>query len=556
MRIRFKLVLAIAAVLLGLLLLSWRGTITLNNAGRTAQQIADSAIFGMNEARLGLSAFSQMKVALRDVRMAATPADARQAASRFASEVAQFEKSWQQLSSHLLSPQLLGDAQKIAASVASWRSAAEPYLPGRGAHVGDLTVPDLLDAKSKEISTSIDRLVTAIGNDIEAARNALNHDIASDTRLFIGISLACAVVMMAIMAWVTLSVSGGLTLARVVAARIRGGDFTTPVGNVRRDEFRELLADLDAMRQGLLDQSLAIAQSARDANHGREAAEANRDRLRALSSEFDTASQALVQDLQQGAGKLRGTAQSLSGLAKETNHCADGVRSVSSITANSVRSASAAAEQLAQSIDEITENVRLSTRLTTEAVDRARQGNQTTQSLAESAQRVEQVVKLISQIASQTNLLALNATIEAERAGESGRGFAVVASEVKSLSQQTARATEEISSLVSQIQSASNQSIKVIQSVGEKIEGLSQVATKISQAVHGQQKASSEIAQIVHETVVHMEEVSRNIDAVLTAAETTQSGATEVLNSAVGLQDISGSLSGQITHFLATVRAA
>ncbi len=64
--------------------------------------------------------------------------------------------------------------------------------------------------------------------------------------------------------------------------------------------------------------------------------------------------------------------------------------------------------------------------------------------LAEAAQKIDDVVKLIQSVAGQTNLLALNATIEAARAGAAGKGFAVVASEVKALAVQTAKATDVI----------------------------------------------------------------------------------------------------------------
>jgi methyl-accepting chemotaxis protein len=72
-------------------------------------------------------------------------------------------------------------------------------------------------------------------------------------------------------------------------------------------------------------------------------------------------------------------------------------------------------------------------------------------SLTEGAQKIGEVVDLINGIAGQTNLLALNTTIESARAGDAGKGFAVVASEVKSLANQTAKATEEVASQITSI---------------------------------------------------------------------------------------------------------
>ena len=87
--------------------------------------------------------------------------------------------------------------------------------------------------------------------------------------------------------------------------------------------------------------------------------------------------------------------------------------------------------------------------------------------LAEGAQKIGDVVGLISTIAGQTNLLALNATIEAARAGDAGKGFAVVASEVKSLANQTAKATDDISQQIAQIQAATKEAVAAIEAISQ-----------------------------------------------------------------------------------------
>ena len=97
----------------------------------------------------------------------------------------------------------------------------------------------------------------------------------------------------------------------------------------------------------------------------------------------------------------------------------------------------------------------------------------TVRSLAAAAERIGAVVKLIEAIASQTSLLALNATIEAARAGAAGRGFAVVASEVKTLAQQTAKATGEIGAQIHDIQHAVNETVEAIAGVSSSVTTMS-----------------------------------------------------------------------------------
>ena len=118
--------------------------------------------------------------------------------------------------------------------------------------------------------------------------------------------------------------------------------------------------------------------------------------------------------------------------------------------------------ELASSITEIGQRINQTAEIVRLAVDEAQATNQDIGGLAQGAQKIGDVIKLIRDIAEQTNLLALNATIEAARAGEAGRGFAVVASEVKSLAVQTAKATEEISSQVLEVQNSTDKAVEAI----------------------------------------------------------------------------------------------
>ena len=139
------------------------------------------------------------------------------------------------------------------------------------------------------------------------------------------------------------------------------------------------------------------------------------------------------------ASAMKGTAAGLLKASDQTSRRASGAVHASNEASANVESAAAAASELSSSIAEIGQQLTRTTEVVRAAVNEADSTNNEIAGLAEAAQKIGDVVKLIRDIAGQTNLLALNATIEAARAGEAGRGFAVVAAEVKSLAVQTAR---------------------------------------------------------------------------------------------------------------------
>ena len=157
---------------------------------------------------------------------------------------------------------------------------------------------------------------------------------------------------------------------------------------------------------------------------------------------------------------------------------------------------------------EIGQQVAMAASIAGEATGQATGTAEVVRGLAASAQRIGQVVNLITDIASQTNLLALNATIEAARAGEAGKGFAVVALEVKTLAEQTSKATGEISSQISAVQTATNEVVKAIETISGTIKRIDEISSAIAASVEEQGAATGEIAQNVQQAAQGTQEVS------------------------------------------------
>jgi methyl-accepting chemotaxis protein len=348
-------------------------------------------------------------------------------------------------------------------------------------------------------------------------------------------------------------VAAPITRLSEAVSRLAADDLTVTVqGEDRKDEIGALARSVQVFKDALL----KARQLAADQEREHAAREARAARLEALVKEFESGSGGIVESLSAAATGMKSTAEGMSSLAGDTNQRAAGVAEAIAEASAGVQNVAASAEELSSSISEISRQVSESAIMTEQAVTEARRSDATVRALSEGAARIGQVVELISQIASQTNLLALNATIEAARAGDAGKGFAVVASEVKSLAQQTAKATEEIGAQIAQVQGATNEAVEAIRQITGSIEKVSAIATGIASAVEEQGAATAEIARSVQRTAASTQEVTTTIGGVAQVADAAGAAASQVLTAAGEVSSQSGQLSERIKDFVISVRAA
>jgi methyl-accepting chemotaxis protein len=321
----------------------------------------------------------------------------------------------------------------------------------------------------------------------------------------------------------------------------------------RGDEVGAIAKALAHFRGAAIEKRALEADQAR---HKAEAEEQRQQTMNRLAQEFESSVQGIVNGVASAAEQLQSTARDMSGTVEEAAMRTTSVANSAEQASSSVQTVAAAAEELSVSISEITRQVAQSANTAQSAASEAQATSRDIQNLAEASQKIGDGVKLISEIAAQTNLLALNATIEAARAGEAGKGFAVVASEVKSLANQTARATDEIAQQVGGIQQATNGTVAAIRKIETTIREMSQIASAISTAVEEQGAATREIASSVQQAATGTAEVSTTIGAVNEATSRTGRSASEVLGAAEGLSREARRMREQVSIFLGGVRAA
>ena len=470
-------------------------------------------------------------------------AEAASAGARTESEKAEFQ-------------QVLSSLQQVGQGHRLYHDHAAEILrlAGTGNTGEAIALVDGIEVEEAELDGKFEALQTQIQQFTTTAMQAVySHEQSAISQMTI-VSVVSALVGFALAVWFTRA-SVARPLGEVVNGlnRLAEGDTSVEVPVRSRDEIGQVAEAFVVFKGKTIE--LKRLEEERAEEEARLTQERRRQRLE-LADSFEAAVGGVVNALSAAATELQATAQSMSGIAEQTNRRSITVAEASDEASTNVQTVATASEELSASISEISRQLAETNSVSLRAVEDADGASRSVNGLAEAAHKIGDVINLIQDIAEQTNLLALNATIEAARAGEMGKGFAVVANEVKSLATQTAKATEEIAQQVEGMQSATGGTVTVIEGIVSIIKRISENAQGIAAAVEEQNAATQEISRNVQQAANGTQSVASNITGVREATEQPGAAASDVLESAGQLSQQSELLRAEVGKFLANLRAA
>ncbi|WP_041375411.1 methyl-accepting chemotaxis protein [Polymorphum gilvum] len=571
-----KILAVVGLLSLAMIAIAAIGTTQMNSIGLELEEIADQNI-PLTETVSKVTAHQLEQAILLERLLRLGGIDTGNDTTRFQATMAHFEKLAAQVDAEIKAAEHLAE-QALEHAVteehaAKFRSILAQLKDIEREHATyddhALEVVRLIEAGRIEDATELARRVeqeqenldhelVELMEDLEAftaasARAAKEHEqqairqlvVVSGVSILVGIALSLLIAIRGI--------SRPLKAVTFALDRLAQDDTSVQLTVRSADEIGRLAVAFEAFREKTIEIKRLQAQ-AREEEERIELEK--REVTMRLADELERTVKGVSDRIATAVHELEQTAHSMAATATQTSQRAGTVAAAAEQSSASVQSVASASEELAASIREISRQVSGAMEVAAKTSHQAQASSKTVEGLSASAQRIDDVVRLINDIAEQTNLLALNATIEAARAGEAGKGFAVVASEVKALANQTGKATEDISQQVSEMQNGSARTAEAILTVVQAIARIDEQISGIASAIEEQNAVTAEIARNVADVANGSADISANISDVSHGATDSSAGARQVMATVQDLAGQSSLLQDELDRFLLTIRAA
>ncbi len=324
----------------------------------------------------------------------------------------------------------------------------------------------------------------------------------------------------------------------------------------RRDELGRLAQAFNKMNTNLKKMIGDIILTSEQVAAASEELLASGEQVGETAEQVGTTIESVAAGAEEQSAQVDGTIKNLNNLIQQIEEVESGTDNVKMSADNLNTSVHKGSESVNDSITKI-----IKLKNDTEEVSRV------VSNLGEVSEKIGEIVGLINNIAGQTNMLALNAAIEAARAGEAGRGFSVVADEIRTLAEESEKATAKITELIKAIRTgvgtaiskmsdsiqSVNLSVEAIKSNGEIFEEINDEARKLEEIVANVSENVQTMIKSSQNFVMVMQEIARVSDEFASSSEEVAASSEEQVASTEEIVALSKKLAEFATELTITV---
>lgn len=341
------------------------------------------------------------------------------------------------------------------------------------------------------------------------------------------------------------------------------------------DRLFELVETKEAERDDMQNSIMKLLEEVSDAATGDLTVEANvtEDMTGAIADSFNH----MIYQLRQIVSNVQVATLHVNSSANQIQKNAERLAEGSTTQAEQILDSAAALDEMAVSIQQVSENASLSATVADHSLTSAKRGSSAVQntiqamnrmrdqvqetanrikSLGERSQEIGEIVSLIAEIADRTSVLALNASIEAALAGDAGQGFAIVAHEVERLAERASDATKQIYDLVDTIQGETQEAMVAMEASTSEVVNGSQVADQAGQALREIESVSTRLADLIQSISLAAtqqargsENLSKAMSEISDITQQTASGTKQTAQSINQLADLADGLRESVRTF-------